>query len=115
MAKIRKRRIRWNASGSPGVIGYKVYWSVGDGVNYDSDFAEVGNVTEIILPDDIPAFPLFRGDIQLGITAVTGMGNESEMMTTSAPFEFLAPDPPIQPMLEPLEDFFIRDKTPREW
>lgn len=114
MAKIRKRKVRWNASSSPGVIGYKVYWAVGGGVNYDSDFAEVGNVTEIILPDDIPAFPVFRGDIQLGITAVTEMGNESEMMTTSAPFEFLAPDPPIQPILEPLEEFFIRDKRPRE-
>ena len=110
MAKIRKRKIRWNASASPGVTGYKVYWAVGDGVTYDSDFAEVGNVTEIILPDDIPSFPVFRGNIQLGITAVTEMGNESEMMTTSAPFEFIAPDPPIQPILEPLEEFFIRDR-----
>jgi hypothetical protein len=114
MAKIRKRKIRWNASASPGVIGYKVYWAVGTPVNYDSDFADVGNVTEIILPDAISSFPVFRGDIQLGITAVTEMGNESEMMTTSAPFEFIAPDPPSQPLLESLEDYFIHDKAPEE-
>jgi hypothetical protein len=114
MAKIRKRKIRWNASASPGVIGYKVYWAVDTGVSYDSDFADVGNVTEIVLPDAIPSFPVFRGDIQLGITAVTEMGNESEMMTTSAPFEFMAPDPPIQPILEPLDDYFIHDKTPKD-
>jgi hypothetical protein len=111
MARVRKRRIRWAASASPGVAGYRVYWAVGQPVNYDSDFAEVGDVTEIILPDDIPLFPVFRGNIQLGITAISQMGNESEMTSTSAPFEFIAPDPPIHPLLEPLDDFFVYDKT----
>ncbi|MGD9237098.1 MAG: hypothetical protein PVF09_10500 [Desulfobacterales bacterium] len=36
MAKIKKRRLRWSASESAQVVGYKLYWSEGGEVNYDS-------------------------------------------------------------------------------
>ncbi|UCF83245.1 MAG: PilZ domain-containing protein [Desulfobacteraceae bacterium] len=94
MTKIRKRRIRWNASNTHGVVGYKLYWAAGKEVTYDSDFAEVGNVTEVILPDDVSSFPLDPGDIELGVVAVDHMGNESDMTKLTAPFDFSAPDAP---------------------
>ena len=58
MARVRKRKVHWGASNSLGVVGYKLYWAMGKGVNYDSDFADLGNVTEVILPDDVPSFPI---------------------------------------------------------
>ena len=94
MAKVQKRKIRWNASNSPGVVGYKIYWAVGKGVNYDSDFAEAGNVTKVILPDEVPSFPITAGNIELGLVAVYRIGNESDMTKLYAPFGFIAPDPP---------------------
>jgi len=94
LVSIRKRSVRWNASTAPSVTGYKVYWAVGGGVNYDSDFAEVGNVTKVILPDDIPSFPILAGDIELGVVAVNQIGNESDMAKLSGPFDFSAPDAP---------------------
>jgi hypothetical protein len=94
MARIRKRKIRWNSSNASGVAGYKLYWAVGKEVDYNSDFAEIGNVTEVILPDDVPSFPIVAGDIELGVVAVDHIGNESDMTKLSAPFDFTAPDAP---------------------
>ncbi len=94
MAKIQKRKIHWNASNSHGVVGYKIYWAVGKGVNYDSDFAEVGNVIKVILPDEVPSFPIAAGNIELGVVAVDHIGNESDMTKLYAPFGFTAPDAP---------------------
>jgi hypothetical protein len=94
LVSIRKRSVRWNASTAPNVIGYKLYWTVGGGVNYDSDFAEVGNVTKVILPDDIPSFPILAHDIELGVAAVDHIGNESDIITFPARFDFTAPEAP---------------------
>ena len=100
MAKVQKRKIHWNASNSPGVVGYKIYWTVGKGVNYDSNFAEVGNVTEVILPDEVPSFPIAVGNMELGVVAVDHIGNESDMTKLYAPFGFTAPDAPTGLTLE---------------
>jgi hypothetical protein len=94
LISIRKRSVRWNASTAPNVTGYKLYWTVGGGVNYDSDFAEVGNVTKVILPDDIPSFPILASDIELGVAAVDHIGNESDIAKFPAHFDFTAPDAP---------------------
>jgi hypothetical protein len=94
MARVRKRKVYWNASNGSGVVGYKLYWAVGKEVNYGSDFAEVGNVTQVILPDDIPSFPILAGDIELGVVAVNQIGNESDIAKLSAPFDFSTPDAP---------------------
>lgn len=107
MAKIRKRKIRWNPSSTADVVGYKVYWSVGGGVNYNSESAEVGMRTEVILPDELPSFPLVEGEIELGITAVNEIGNESDMTTFSAPFEFAVPAPPADLVIQTVEDYYI--------
>ena len=94
MARVRKRKVSWNPSNASGVTGYKLYWAVGKEVNYDCDFAELGDVTEIILPDGVPSFPIVAGDMELGVVAVDHIGNESDMTKLSAPFDFTAPEAP---------------------
>ncbi|MFO7738497.1 MAG: hypothetical protein R6V46_08490 [Desulfatiglandaceae bacterium] len=81
-----RARVRWDASVSPNVVGYKLYWAVGGGVDYDSESAEVGNVTEVILPDQVNLFPSFPGHIEIGVTAVNDVGKESDMTRFTARF-----------------------------
>lgn len=103
MAKIRKRRVHWNGSPSPDVVGYKLYWAVGGkwgGLNYNAKFADLGSVTEVVLPDDIPEFPEVVDIVEIAVTAVDSSGNESDMVRTSAPFKFSAPDPPTDLVVE---------------
>jgi hypothetical protein len=111
MAKIRKRKIHWKPSNSYHVAGYKLYWAVGANVNYDSESADIGKRTEIILPDDVPSFPFVDGDIELGVTAVTEKGNESDMSKMSASFEFAVPDAPSELGSEDMEDFFVSHRA----
>jgi hypothetical protein len=85
-ARFKRIKIRWNCS-STDVKGYRLYWSLNGGVSYDSNFAEVGNVTELILPDDVPSFPPVTGEIEFGVTAVNHTGNESDMVKISVYYE----------------------------
>ena len=88
MAKMKKRRLSWKASNSSQVVGYKLYWSVGGGVGYNSDCVRLNNVTEIVLPDDVASFTPANGPIEFGITAIDELGNESDMVTLFAPYQF---------------------------
>jgi hypothetical protein len=94
MGRIKRKKIRWEASSSPDVMGYRIYWSKCGEVNYSSDYAELGNKTKVILPDDLPSFPLIAADMELGITAVNEAGNESEMIALKAYFNFTVPAAP---------------------
>lgn len=94
MAKIVKRTISFSPSGAPDLIGYKLYWSTDTPVDYTSANADIGNKTTIIIPDDVSNFPLVEAQVNIGITAIDDMGNESDMATTTAPFDFDAPDAP---------------------
>ena len=89
--RVRKKRVRWHRSASAEVSGYRLYWSVGKAVGYDSQYMELGDVPEAILPDDIPSFPLISGTVHLGVTALNKARNESDMTKTSASFDFVAP------------------------
>lgn len=100
MAKIRKKRIRWKPSPDPNVAGYRLYWTLLEGVNHDSAFVNVGNVTEVILPDNVSSFPLLSGEMEFGITAVSRGGNESDMTVFAANVNFIAPSPPTQLRVE---------------
>ena len=102
MARIRKRKVRWSPSIAAGVVGYRLYWAIAQEVSYNSDFTEVGNVTEVVLPDDVPSFPTVAGDIDLGVTALDHIGNESDMAKLSSPFDFTAPAPPTDLVVETL-------------
>ena len=107
MAKIKRRRLRWIASSSPQVVGYKLYWSENGELNYDSQWAMLGNVTEIVLPDDVASFTPNGGPIELGVTAVDELGNESDMITLTAPHQFNIPKAPDDLYLQKLDDFCI--------
>jgi hypothetical protein len=107
MAKVKKRRLVWNPSTSSNIVGYKLYWSQEGNVTYDSPFAMIGNVTEVVLPDQVPSFPVVNGAIQLGITAMNEIGNESDMTVVTAPFQFSVPEAPASPRLEALKEYYV--------
>jgi hypothetical protein len=107
MAKIKGRRLIWEPSSSSSVVSYKLYWAEQGEVNYDSPCAMVGNVSEVMLPEQVPSFPVVRGPIELGITAVNEVGNESDMVVIAAPFQFSVPDAPTSPRLEALKEYHV--------
>ena len=107
MAKIKKRKLKWIASGSSQVVGYKLYWSDNGAVNYYSKCVRLGNVTEIVLPDDVASFIPGGGPVEFGITVVDELGNESDMITLKAPYQFNVPKAPEDLYLQKLDDFFI--------
>jgi len=45
---------------------------------------DVGTVTKIILPHDIPTFPLIAAKMVLGVSAISHSGAESEITTVIA-------------------------------
>jgi hypothetical protein len=98
--KIKRKKIRWHRSPSAEVIKYRLYWSVDGEVDYGSQYVELGNVADAILPDDIPSFPLITGTVHLGITALSKAGNESDMTKINAPLDFTVPEAPKQIWVE---------------
>ena len=107
MAKIKRRRLKWDASSSSQIVGYKLYWSENGALNYDSQWVMLGNITEIVLPDDVKSFTPHGGPIEFGVTAVDELGNESDMITLTAPYQFNVPKAPDDLYLQKLEDFYI--------
>ena len=109
MAKIRRRKLRWNKSDSPQVVGYKLYWSEDGEVNYDSKYVVLGNVTEIVLPDDVKSFKPNGGPIEFGLTAMDEIGNESDMVTLKAAYQFNVPDAPTDLYLRKVDDYYTNN------
>ena len=105
MAKMKKRRLSWRASNSSQVVGYKLYWSAGGGVGYHSSCVRLNNVTEIVLPDDVASFMPANGPMEFGITAIDELGNESDMATLFAPYQFSVPEAPQGLKMETLKEF----------
>jgi hypothetical protein len=99
MAKIKNRKIRWEPSATADVR-YRLYWSIGGGVDYHSEHAELGNVTEVNIPADIPLFPLISGNFELGISAISEAGNESDLTKATVRVDFAVPDAPKNLMVE---------------
>jgi len=108
MAKIRKYTLSWDASASDTVIGYKLYWSKGTAVSYDSKFIKVGNVTEIALPDDVT---LSDGPVMFGVTAIDRDGNESDLATIAEPYQLHVPRAPGGVAFKPSDEFKLIDTT----
>ncbi|MEJ2155004.1 MAG: hypothetical protein P8X96_06695 [Desulfobacteraceae bacterium] len=104
VAKIKQRKLQWKASQSPQVVGYKLYWAQGEKVSYDSPCADLGRVTEVTLPDDVDAFTPATGPVEFGVTAVDESGNESDLVTVSAPHQFNAPSAPEEIWIEGPKD-----------
>lgn len=85
-SKTKKKRIHWNRSPSPTVVGYRLYWSVVGEASYDSEFIDIGDRTEVILPDEVPSLYSVRGEVAFAITALNRDGNESDMVRFSVDF-----------------------------
>lgn len=100
MGKIRNKKLRWEPAAGDEATKYKLYWSENGTVNYSSNFAEVGVVTQVILPDDIPSFPRIAGNLELGVAAVNQAGNESDITKISAYFDFTVPEAPKSLVVE---------------
>lgn len=111
MAKVKKRRLVWKPSTSSNVIGYKLYWAEAGKVDYDSACALIGNVAEVVLPEQVPSFPIVKGPLELGVTAVNEIGNESDMMILDTPFQFSVPDAPTNPRIEALKEYHIYQES----
>ena len=105
MGKMKKRKLCWEASESQQVVGYRLYWAESGDVSYGSPFAILGNVTEVIIPDDINGFSHKGGPIEFGVTAVDELGNESDHTTFEAPYQFNTPLAPKGVWIEPLDEF----------
>ena len=108
MAKIRKCKLTWEASTSEHVIGYKLYWSKGTKVDYDSKHLKLGNVTEIALPDDVT---LSYGPVMFGVTAIDRDGNESDMVTLGEPYLLQVPEAPPELSIMPSDEFKLVDSS----
>ena len=92
MGRVKRRRLRWEPSAD--VEKYRLYWSTQGPVGYESDFVELDNRTQAILPDEIPSFPRIAENFELGITAVNTVGNESDITIARAFFDFTVPEAP---------------------
>lgn len=105
MAKIRKRKLTWKASPSSRVTGYKVYWASDRRLDYDAPCADVGNVTAVLVPDDLTGFTAAPPNLKFGVTAVDSEGNESDMSVIEGAGFFQAPERPSRVRIE--EDFGV--------
>jgi hypothetical protein len=92
MGKIRKRTVRWEPSAD--AKKYRLYWSTQGPVGYESDFVEVENKTMVILPDEVPSIPRIAENVELGITAVNEVGNESDLTIARVYVNFTVPEAP---------------------
>ena len=95
MPKVKDVILTFPPSGSPDVVGYKLYVQLAnDPVTYDSESWDLGLNTTI----DIATLPgmTTKDDIyNLGVTAVDEAGNESSFsLINNVPLDFVAPDPP---------------------
>jgi hypothetical protein len=99
-SRFRNRKVRWEPSGSGDVVNYRLYWSTRGAVTYDSDFMDVGAMTEVTLPKDIPSFPLISRNIELAISAINEAGNESELIKAVVHADVTVPEAPQDPVIE---------------
>lgn len=95
MAKVKDVNLSFPGSGSPDVVGYKLYIETAPNpITYDSPSFDLGNNTSIDL-STLPGMTSQDGVYNLGITAVDDAGNESSFsLINDVPLDFAAPDPP---------------------
>lgn len=99
-SRIRRRRISWEPSPSPDIIGYRIYWALNCDVSYRSEHFDIVKKTSLILPDELPFFPQEAGEMEIGITALSRSGNESDMAVIGAPVDFSRPSMPSKLKIE---------------
>jgi hypothetical protein len=107
MGKIRKCKLSWKSSESDHIVGYRLYWSNEDKVDYDSAYIKVGNTNEVALPDVLIDSVAPGATIYLGVSAVDKIGNESDMITLAEPYEFSVLPAPMDLTLTAMDDYTI--------
>lgn len=97
MAKVETVNLSFPASGSPDVVGYKLYIEEAPkAVTYTSSSWALGSKTSVDL-STLEGMTTKDGKYNLGVTAIDDAGNESSMsLISDVPLDFLAPDPPGQ-------------------
>jgi uncharacterized membrane protein YdjX (TVP38/TMEM64 family)/Tfp pilus assembly protein PilZ len=90
--KVKRKRLIWDRSLSDKVTRYRVYWARDGGMDYNSDYVEVGNVPQVILPDEIPFFPSVADEMEVGVSAISEAGNESEITKIVVSVDFTVPE-----------------------
>jgi len=95
MSKIAVKKLSFNPSSSPDVVGYKLYIEEAPGnLNYDSSQSfDLGVQTSNI---DLGAVIGFQdGVFNVGLTSYDDAGNESDIYEMGEfPLDFIAPDAP---------------------
>ena len=104
VGKVKRKRLIWDRSSNEKVNRYRVYWSKYRALDYGSQYVELGNVAQVTLPDDIPSFPLVAGEIELGVSAISEAGNESEIAKVKVLVDFLVPEAPSNLRLEDFQE-----------
>jgi len=100
MIRYRSRTLSWEASTSPDVEGYNVYFCPeADTLNFDSPSVNVGNITEVLIPDDIPELAGVDGVFKVMVAAYDDWGHEQSGQESIIPLDYVAPDAPGAPIL----------------
>lgn len=95
MAKIHEHKISWLPSISEDVVGYKFYYvPEGENLNYGSPSVTLGNIDNVIIPSQVPDFPLVDGNVTIGLSSLDDVGNESDLVSKTVPFDLVAPEAP---------------------
>lgn len=103
--KVIKKKIRWDAGTAADIVAHRIYVEKDPTVpTYGSVYVEIQMPqTYVVVPDDFPA-ETFNEDVVyiVGISSVDDVGNESDIITVSSPFDFVAPDAPTNIVVEDL-------------
>ena len=94
MAKIHTLKLKFGASASPDVVGYKLYIEEAPNpVGYDSKSFDLGNRTEVPL-EELAGIQELDGVFNLGLAAVDDGGNEADLQVLeNVSLDFFAPAP----------------------
>ena len=104
MARIRNRKLTWKPSESPHVVEYRLYWSHKAPVDYGADYYKLGNVSEVDLSDLLSNTASSSEPIYVGISAVDGAGNESDIVSLPEPCHLKAPAAPMELALTAMDN-----------
>ena len=102
MAKIIKKVLRWTPGTAADIVATKVYWCAeAEVLDYNSASVQIAMpASQLTLPDDAPAFPLTEGNFKVGLSSIDDVGNESDIVEITVPFDFTPPDIPTDLVVE---------------
>ena len=103
MALVKSAVLNIPASGSPDIVGYKLYIEPAETpVSYASESFLLGDVDQVDL-SLLPGFTTRDGRYNIGVSSVDDAGNESSMsVLDDIALDFVAPDPPGEITIERL-------------